>query len=146
MTINYRFEVTVLPVSDVDRAKQFYETLGWRLDADFPINDSLRIVQLTPPGSKASIQFGVGLTAAPAGSSQDLMLIVDDLEEAREDLLSRGIKVSEAWHGLRGLDTSTRRPGPDPDGRSYGSYASFTDPDGNGWLLQQVTERLPNRD
>ncbi|MCY1138164.1 VOC family protein [Actinoplanes sp. Pm04-4] len=146
MTVTYRFEVTVLPVSDVDRAKSFYETLGWRLDADFPINDNLRVVQFTPPGSKASIQFGTGLTAAPAGSSQDLILAVDDVEAAREDLLARGVKVSETWHGLRGLDTSNRLPGPDPEGHSYRSYASFTDPDGNGWLLQQITERLPNRD
>ncbi|MFC0504971.1 VOC family protein [Micromonospora costi] len=144
-SIKFRFEVTVLPVSDVDRAKTFYESLGWRLDADFPINDNLRIVQFTPPGSPASIQFGVGLTAAAPGSSQDLMLIVSDIEAAREELLGRGVKVGELWHGLRGLDTSGRQLGAEPERQSYGSYASFTDPDGNGWLLQEVTVRLPGR-
>ena len=146
MTITFRFEVTVLTVSDVDRAKAFYEGLGWRLDADFPINDKLRIVQFTPPGSPASIQFGTGLTAAAPGSSRDLMLIVDDIEAAREELLRLGVKVSDTWHGLRGVDTSGRIPGPDPERHSYGSYASFTDPDGNGWLLQEITKRLPGRE
>jgi catechol 2,3-dioxygenase-like lactoylglutathione lyase family enzyme len=144
--IAFRFEVTVLPVTDVDRAKSFYEGLGWRLDADFPINDRFRVVQFTPPGSPASIQFGTGLTAAPPGSAQELMLIVDDIDEAREELLRRGVKVGDVWHGLRGVDTSARVPGRDPDNRSYGSYASFTDPDGNGWLLQEITERLPGRE
>ncbi|MEU8242949.1 VOC family protein [Actinoplanes missouriensis] len=145
MTIAYRFEVAVIAVTDVDRAKEFYAGLGWRLDADFPINDHLRTVQFTPPGSAASVQFGVGLTAAAPGSAQNQMLVVDDIEAARADLLSRGVEVSETWHGLRGLDTSGRLPGPDPEGRSYRTYASFTDPDGNGWLLQQITERLPGR-
>ena len=144
--ITFRFEVTVLPVTDVDDAKSFYEQLGWRLDADFPINDHLRIVQFTPPGSPASIQFGTGLTTAAPGSAQDLMLIVDDINEAREELLRLGIKVGEVWHGLRGVDTSSRLPGPDPDHNSYRTYASFTDPDGNGWLLQEITKRLPGRE
>jgi catechol 2,3-dioxygenase-like lactoylglutathione lyase family enzyme len=144
--ITFRFEVTVLPVTDVDRAKSFYEGLGWRLDADFPINEHLRIVQFTPPGSPASIQFGTGLTTAPPGSLQDLMLIVDDIDAAREEVLRRGVKVSDVWHGLRGVDTSGRMPGPAPDRGSYGSYASFTDPDGNGWLLQEITRRLPGRE
>ncbi|MEU4428336.1 VOC family protein [Actinoplanes sp. NPDC024001] len=144
--IQFRFEVTVLPVTDVDRAKDFYSGLGWRLDADFPINDGLRVVQFTPPGSKASIQFGTGLTTAEPGSAQDLMLIVDDIDAAREELLRLGVKVGDVWHGLRGVDTSGRVPGPDPERRSYGSYASFTDPDGNGWLLQEITERFPGRD
>jgi catechol 2,3-dioxygenase-like lactoylglutathione lyase family enzyme len=145
MTISFRFEVTVLPVSDVDRAKSFYEGLGWRLDADFPINDNLRVVQLTPPGSKASIQFGTGLTDATPGSAQDLMLIVDNIEDATAELLDKGVKA-EIWHGLRGVDQSSRQPGPDPERRSYSTYASFTDPDGNGWLLQEITTRLPNRE
>ncbi|MEV1155070.1 VOC family protein [Micromonospora chokoriensis] len=144
--IKFRFEVTVLPVTDVDRAKSFYEGLGWRLDADFPIDDRLRVVQFTPPGSPASIQFGTGLTAAVPGSAQDLMLIVDDIHEARVELLRLGAKVSDIWHGLRGLDTSSRVPGPHPDHSSYGSYASFADPDGNGWLLQEVTQRFPGRE
>jgi catechol 2,3-dioxygenase-like lactoylglutathione lyase family enzyme len=144
--IKFRFEVTVLPVTDVDRAKSFYAGLGWRLDADFPISDHLRIVQFTPPGSPASIQFGTGLTSAAPGSAQDLMLIVDDINAAREELLRLGAKVGDVWHGLRGVDTSHRVPGPDPKRGSYGSYASFADPDGNGWLLQQITERLPGRE
>jgi catechol 2,3-dioxygenase-like lactoylglutathione lyase family enzyme len=141
----YRFEVTVLPVTDVERAKSFYSGIGWRLDADFPINDHLRIIQFTPPGSPASIQFGTGLTAGEPGSVQDLMLIVDNIDEAREELLRLGVKVGDVWHGLRGLDTSDRVPGRDPENRSYGSYASFTDPDGNGWLLQEITQRIAGR-
>ncbi|MEV4349685.1 VOC family protein [Actinoplanes sp. NPDC049596] len=144
--MNFRFEVTVIPVSDVDRAKAFYQGLGWRLDADFPINDNLRIVQLTPPGSPASIQFGTGLSAQEPGSLRDLMLIVDDVEAARKELQSLGAEVGEVWHGLRGLDTSQRVPGLAPDRGSYGSYAEFSDPDGNVWLLQEITQRLPNRE
>jgi catechol 2,3-dioxygenase-like lactoylglutathione lyase family enzyme len=145
-TVALRFEVTVLPVTDVDRAKAFYQGLGWRLDADFPLSETFRVVQFTPPGSPASIQFGTGMTVAEPGSMRDLMLIVDDLDAARAELISFGADVSEVWHGLRGTDTSGRLPGPDPEGRSYGSYASFADPDGNEWLLQQITERLPNRE
>jgi catechol 2,3-dioxygenase-like lactoylglutathione lyase family enzyme len=144
--MNYRFEVTVIPVSDVDRAKAFYQGLGWRLDADFPLNDHLRVVQFTPPGSPASIQFGTGLTAQEPGSSRDLMLIVDDVEAAQKELAGLGVQVGEIWHGLRGLDTRDRVPGLAPDRSSYGSYAEFSDPDGNVWLLQEITQRLPNRE
>ena len=144
-TVPLRFEVTVLPVADVDRAKAFYERLGWRLDADFPIDEHYRIVQLTPPGSPASIQFGTGLITAPPGSSQGMYLIVDDINAARDELISRGADVSEVWHG-RGLGTEGHDPGPDPDGASYRTFASFSDPDGNSWLLQQITERLPGRE
>jgi catechol 2,3-dioxygenase-like lactoylglutathione lyase family enzyme len=139
-----RFEVTVLPVTDVDRAKAFYEGLGWRLDADFPIDEHYRIVQLTPPGSPASIQFGTGLTTMTPGSLEEMYLIVDDIDAAREDLISRGADVSEVWHG-RGLGTEGHEPGRDPEKASYGSFASFADPDGNRWLLQEITERLPGR-
>ncbi|HEY6758443.1 MAG TPA: VOC family protein [Baekduia sp.] len=139
-----RFEVTVLPVSDPDRAKAFYQRLGWRLDADFPIDDHYRVIQFTPPGSPASIQFGTGMTTLAPGSMHDMMLIVDDLDAAREELSSHGAQVTEAWHG-RGVGGSGRLPGPDPDGSSYRSFAAFEDPDGNRWLLQQITDRLPGR-
>ncbi|MFF1634153.1 VOC family protein [Leifsonia sp. NPDC058248] len=139
-----RFEVVVLPVADVDRAKAFYEGLRWRLDADFPIDEHFRIVQFTPPGSPTSIQFGLGTSTAEPGSSQGLYLIVDDVEAARADLISHGANVSEIWHG-RGLGSEGHKPGVDPKRASYGSFASFTDPDGNSWLLQEVTNRLPGR-
>jgi catechol 2,3-dioxygenase-like lactoylglutathione lyase family enzyme len=144
-SVSLRFEVTVLPVADVDRAKAFYERLGWRLDADFPIDDHFRIVQLTPPGSPASIQFGVGLTAVQPGTPLDLYLVVDDIDAARNELISRGADVSETWHG-RGLGTEGHLPGPDPARASYGTFASFSDPDGNRWLLQEITQRLPGRE
>ena len=144
-TVPLRFEVTVLPVGDVDRAKAFYQRLGWREDADFPVDEHFRVVQFTAPGSAASIQFGTGMTPAPAGSAQNMYLIVDDLAAAREELISRGADVSEVWHG-RGPGTVGHAPGRDPDGRSYGTFASFADPDGNQWLLQEITERLPGRD
>jgi catechol 2,3-dioxygenase-like lactoylglutathione lyase family enzyme len=140
-----RFEVAVLSVTDVDRAKAFYQGLGWRLDADFPVDEHFRIVQFTPPGSPASIQFGTGVTTAPAGSAKNLYLIVEDIEAARADLLSRGADVSEIWHG-RGLSTEGREPGRDPDGKSYSTFASFSDPDDNTWLLQEITQRLPGRE
>jgi len=140
-----RFEVTVLAVTDVDRAKAFYVGLGWRLDADFPVDEGFRVIQLTPPGSPASIQFGVGLTTQAPGSSQALYLIVDDIEAARADLISRGADVSEIWHG-RGPGTEGHVPGPDPDRSSYRTFASFADPDGNTWLLQEITQRLPGRE
>jgi catechol 2,3-dioxygenase-like lactoylglutathione lyase family enzyme len=142
-----RFEVTVIPVSDVDRAKAFYERLLWRLDADFPLADDYRIVQFTPPGSTASIQFGTGMSALEPGSLQNLYLIVDDLEAARAGLIDVGVDVSEVWHG-RGAAAGTegRLPGPDPEHGSYKSFASFSDPDGNGWLLQELTKRLPGRE
>jgi len=133
-TVDMKLEVAVIPVSDVDRAMRFYENLGWRLDADFVRADGSRAVQLTPPGSPASIQLG-------AGSGLPLFLIVNDIEAARAEVISRGVDVSEVFH--RG--PSGRIPGPDPDRPSYGSLATFNDPDGNVWLLQQVTQRLPGR-
>jgi catechol 2,3-dioxygenase-like lactoylglutathione lyase family enzyme len=139
-----RYEVSVIPVTDVDRAKAFYEGLGWRLDADFPVDEHYRVVQLTPPGSTASIQFGTGLTTMAPGSMQGMYLIVEDLDAARDDLISHGADVSEIWHG-RGLGTEGHLPGPDPEHGSYRSFASFGDPDGNTWLLQEITERLPGR-
>jgi catechol 2,3-dioxygenase-like lactoylglutathione lyase family enzyme len=140
-----RFEVTLLPVADVDRAKAFYEGLGWRLDADFPLEEHYRVVQFTPPGSPASIQFGDGLTTMTPGSLEGLYLIVDDLAAACDALAGVGVDVSEIWHG-RGLGSGSREPGPDPDGESYRSFASFSDPDGNTWLLQEIKERLPGRE
>jgi catechol 2,3-dioxygenase-like lactoylglutathione lyase family enzyme len=139
-----RYEVTVIPVSDVDRAKAFYEGLGWRLDADFPIDEHYRVVQLTPPGSATSIQFGTGLTEMAPGSMEGMYLIVEGLDAAREELIGHGADVSEVWHG-RGLGAEGHLPGPDPDHGSYRSFASFSDPDGNRWLLQEITERLPGR-
>jgi catechol 2,3-dioxygenase-like lactoylglutathione lyase family enzyme len=145
-SIAFRFESTLLAVSDVDRAKAFYAGLEWRLDADFQITEKLRIVQFTPPGSPASIQFGTGFTDAEPGSARDLLLVVDDIEAARAELVRLGVDVSEVWHGLRGVDTSGRLPGPAPDRTSYGSYLSFADPDGNAWLVQEITQRLPGRE
>ena len=144
-TVALRFEVAVLPVADVDRAKAFYQRLGWRLDADFPIDERFRIVQFTPPGSPASIQFGTGVTTMEPGSVKDMYLVVDDLGAARDELISRGADVSEIWHG-RGLGTEGHEPGPDPAGQSYGTFASFSDPDGNRYLLQEITKRLPGRE
>jgi catechol 2,3-dioxygenase-like lactoylglutathione lyase family enzyme len=144
-TVPLRFEVAVLPVADVDRAKAFYQRLGWRLDADFPIDEHFRIVQFTPPGSPASIQFGTGTSTLAPGSIKDMYLVVDDLEAARDELISRGADVSEIWHG-RGLGAEGHEPGPDPGRGSYGSFATFSDPDGNRYLLQEITERLPGRE
>jgi catechol 2,3-dioxygenase-like lactoylglutathione lyase family enzyme len=141
-TIDMKLEVVTLPVSDVDRAKRFYQSLGWRLDADFVFGDDIRAVQLTPPRSGCSISFGKGLTTAEPGSAQRLELVVDDIEAAREDLISRGLEVSELFH----RDGGELLPGPDPERRSYLTYASFSDPDGNGWLLQEVRERPPGRE
>jgi catechol 2,3-dioxygenase-like lactoylglutathione lyase family enzyme len=144
-----KLEVVVIPVSDVDRSKRFYESLGWRLDADFAAGDDWRLVQMTPPGSPCSVMFGKGFTPAAPGSVQGTFLVVDDLEAARARLSEQNVKVSETFHFdnmlLRAAETKGRVPGPDPDGRSYFSFASFNDPDGNGWLLQQVTARLPGR-
>ncbi|HEY2167593.1 MAG TPA: VOC family protein [Jatrophihabitantaceae bacterium] len=140
-----KFEAAVLPVSDVDRAKAFYVGLGWRLDADFPIDETFRIVQLTPPGSPASIQFGTGVSTGTPGSVRDLYLIVEDIVAARDDLISRGAEVSEIWHG-RGPGGTGRQPGLDPERASYRSFATFADPDGNSWLLQEITQRLPGRE
>ena len=145
-----RFEVAVLPVADVDRAKAFYQGLGWRLDADVTVDEGYRVVQFTPPGSPASIIFGRGTTTMAPGSVQDLMLIVDDLDAARDELIRRGANVGEVWHDETGIfhhaGAGARVPGRDPEGHSYGSWASFSDPDGNGWLLQEITQRLPGRE
>ena len=140
-TVDMKLEVVTLPVADVDRAKSFYQSLGWRLDGDFVFSDDIRAVQLTPPHSGCSISFGKGLTKAEPGSAQRLELVVSDIEAARDDLISRGVEVSEVFH----RDGGRLLPGPDPERRSYLSYASFSDPDGNGWLLQEVTTRLPGR-
>jgi catechol 2,3-dioxygenase-like lactoylglutathione lyase family enzyme len=148
-TVEMKLEVVVVPVSDVDRAKQFYQDLGWRLDADFVASADFRVVQLTPTGSTCSIIFGTGVTAAKPGSLEALMLVVTDIDAARADLVARGVEVSETFHDAGGVfhhaGTEGRVPGPDPEGRSYSSFASFNDPDGNGWLFQQITERLPGR-
>ena len=142
-SVDLKFEVAVIPVSDVDRAKTFYGRLGWRLDADFPVGDAFRVVQFTPPGSPASIHFGTGLTSATPGSAGGLYLVVSDIEAARAELIERGAEVSEVFH----REGPGKPPivGRDPARRSYRSYATFNDPDGNGWLLQEVTERLPGR-
>ena len=136
-----KLEVVTLPVSDVDRAKRFYEALGWRLDADIAVGDAFRAVQLTPPHSPCSIAFGKGLTTGQPGSLKRLMLVVDDVEVAREEIDGCGVQVSEVFHLEGG-----RVPGPDPHGRSYQSFASFCDPDGNEWQLQEIKTRLPGRE
>jgi len=141
MTVDMNLEVVTLPVSDVDRAKSFYQSLGWRLDADIVRGDAFRVVQLTPPHSSCSVAFGKGVTTGEPGSVQRLILVVSDIDEAHADLVSRGIDVSEVFHLAGG-----RVPGPDPEGRSYQTYASFSVPDGNAWLLQQITARLPGRE
>jgi catechol 2,3-dioxygenase-like lactoylglutathione lyase family enzyme len=137
-----RLEVVQVPVSDIDRAKAFYASLGWREDADFDISEDFRIVQFTPPGSGCSIAFGKGLASMEPGSLQGLELAVYDIDAAREDLISRGVDVSELFHLVPGEEPVG---GPDPERRSYMTYASFRDPDGNSWLLQEITERLPGR-
>jgi catechol 2,3-dioxygenase-like lactoylglutathione lyase family enzyme len=148
-TTDLKLEVVVIPVSDVDRAKRFYEGLGWRPDADFASGDDWRLVQMTPPGSPCSVMFGKGFTPAAPGSVQGTFLVVDNLEAARAQLIGRGVDVSEVFHFdgmlLRAGGTTGRVLGPDPEGRSYFSFASFSDPDGNGWLLQEVTTRLAGR-
>ena len=147
--MDMKFEVAVLPVADVDRAKHFYKTLGWREDTDFVGEGGFRVVQLTPPGSPASIIFGTNVTSATPGSAQDLQLVVDDVEAARGELAGHGVEISEVFHDAGGVfhhaGTEARVAGPDPERRSYGSFASFSDPDGNGWVLQEVTTRLPGR-
>ncbi len=140
--VDMKLEVVVIPVSDVDRAKRFYSQLGWRLDADFVISDAFRAVQFTPPGSSTSVHFGKGLTSATPGSALGVFLVVSDIEAARAELVARGIDVGEVFH--RGVG-ETPKPGVDPARRSYASYATFSDPDGNAWLLQEVTTRLPGR-
>lgn len=143
--VEVKLEVVIVPVADVDRALRFYQGLGWRLDADYEAGPTFRIVQLTPPGSPCSIQFGRGLTPAAPGSLQGTYLVVDDLEQARADLISRGAEVSGIFHNVYDSGAQERVDGPAPDGRSYASFATFTDPDGNGWLLQEVKERQPGR-
>jgi catechol 2,3-dioxygenase-like lactoylglutathione lyase family enzyme len=135
-----RLEVITLPVSDVDRAKAFYEGLGWRLDADIVVGEDFRVVQLTPPGSGCSIAFGKGVISGDSGPIERLEAAVYDIDAAREDLISRGVEVSELFHVDGGPV-----PGPDPERRSYQTFASFSDPDGNGWVLQEIKERLPGR-
>lgn len=153
-TVDMKLEVVVIPVSDVDRAKRFYGDLGWRLDADFAAGDDFRLIQFTPPGSGCAVIFGKNVTAAAPGSAQGVYLIVSDIQAAREELLGRGVKVSEVFHDSGDVHAGADDPylfgrlrisGPDPEHRSYRSYASFSDPDGNGWLLQEVTVRLPGR-
>jgi catechol 2,3-dioxygenase-like lactoylglutathione lyase family enzyme len=144
--LDMKLEVVTIPVSDVDRAKAFYERLGWRLDADFK-TDQDHVIQFTPPGSQCSVHFGTNLTSVAPGSAQSLWLIVSDIQAAREELVSRGIEVSEVFHfaGWRRIGPNARVSGPAPDRQSYASFVSFEDPDGNGWLLQEITTRLPGR-
>ena len=147
-TAELKLEVVIIPVADVDRAKRFYSALGWRLDADFATGEDWRVVQLTPPGSPCSIIFGKGITTAVPGSVQGTFLIVSDIEVARAALIERGAGVSEVFHfdgGLHVVGTNGRVSGHDPEGNSYRSWASFSDPDGNSWLLQEIKSRLPGR-
>jgi catechol 2,3-dioxygenase-like lactoylglutathione lyase family enzyme len=150
-SVDLKLEVVLIPVADVDRAKAFYAGLGWRLDADFPFDNGFRVVQFTPPGSPCSIQFGTKLTTATPGSSQDNYLVVSDIEAARTELAARGAKVGAVFHPtvpgaqFQPLGTSGRESGPAPDHGTYRSFATFQDPDGNGWLLQEITTRLPGR-
>ena len=152
--VDTKLEIVVIPVSDVDRAKQFYANLGWRLDADFAGPDDYRVIQFTPPGSPTSVIFGKNVTSAAPGSAQGLYLVVSDIEAARKDLIDRGVKVSEAFHGEGNVHLGNDEPylfgrvrtnGVDPARGSYRSFASFNDPDGNGWLFQEITTRLPGR-
>jgi catechol 2,3-dioxygenase-like lactoylglutathione lyase family enzyme len=152
--VDMKFEIVVIPVSDVDRAKEFYTRLGWRLDADYDNGKDFRVIQFTPPGSGCSVIFGKNVTAAAPGSTQGLYLIVSDIEAARNDLLRRGVEISEVFHGGGDVYAGPDEPylfgrirvsGPDPAHASYRSFASFRDPDGNGWLFQEITTRLPGR-
>jgi len=152
--VDMKFEVVVIPVSDVNRAKEFYGRLGWRLDADYDNGDDFRVIQFTPPGAGCSVIFGKNVTAAAPGSAQGLYLIVSDIEAARDELVAHGVDASEVFHDAGGVYAGTDQPylfgrlrvsGPDPEHRSYRSFVSFSDPDGNGWLLQEVTTRLPGR-
>jgi catechol 2,3-dioxygenase-like lactoylglutathione lyase family enzyme len=147
--MHMKLEVAVVPVSDVDRAKAFYERLGWRMDIDYVDGEDFRVVQLTPPGSRASIVIGNGVTSAPPGSVDGLQLVVDDISAAREELAGRGVDVSEVFHDAGGIfhhaGTAGRVPGPAPERATYGSFAAFADPDGNRWMVQEVTARAPGR-
>jgi catechol 2,3-dioxygenase-like lactoylglutathione lyase family enzyme len=153
-TVAMKFEIVVIPVSDIDRAKEFYAKIGWRLDADYDNGKDFRVIQFTPPGSGCSVIFGRNLTAAAPGSAQGLYLIVSDIEAARADLLARGVAIGEVFHGGDNVFSGPDQPylfgrirvsGPDPEHRSYRSFASFSDPDGNGWFFQEITARLPGR-
>jgi catechol 2,3-dioxygenase-like lactoylglutathione lyase family enzyme len=150
-TVDLKFEVVVIPVSDVDRAKYFYASLGWRLDADFAFDSGFRVVQFTPPASGCSVQFGTKMTSAAPGSAQGLYLIVSEIEAARDELVARGAEISEVFHTstpgaqFQRDGTSGRVSGPAPDHASYASFATFSDPDGNSWLLQEIKTRLPGR-
>jgi catechol 2,3-dioxygenase-like lactoylglutathione lyase family enzyme len=152
--VDMKLEVVVIPVADVERSKTFYSNLGWRLDAEFTSGDDFHVIQFTPPGSGASVIFGKSVTAAAPGSAQGLYLVVSDIDAARKELLARGVAISEVFHHEGDVHTGPDEPylfgrrrisGPDPEHRTYHSYASFRDPDGNGWLLQEVTARLPGR-
>jgi catechol 2,3-dioxygenase-like lactoylglutathione lyase family enzyme len=152
--VDMKFEVVVIPVSDVDRAKEFYGRLGWRLDADYDNGADFRVIQFTPPGSGCSVIFGTTITAAPPGSAQGLYLTVSDIEAARDELVAHGVAATEVFHDGGGVYAGTDQPylfgrlrvsGRDPDHRSYRSFISFSDPDGNGWLMQEIKERLPGR-
>jgi catechol 2,3-dioxygenase-like lactoylglutathione lyase family enzyme len=153
-TVDMKLEIVVIPVSDVDRAKEFYARLGWRLDADFAAGEDWRVIQFTPPGSPASVIFGRNVTAAAPGSAQGLYLIVSDIEAARNEMIGRGVEIGEIFHGVGDTHTGTDEPflsgrhrvsGVEPHRGSYRSFASFNDPDGNGWLFQEITTRLPGR-
>src|SRR6185437_3855089 len=153
-TLDTKLEIVVIPVSDIDRAKEFYGRLGWRLDADYDNGADFRVIQFTPPGSGCSVIFGKNVTAAAPGSAQGLYLIVSDIEAARKELLGRNVAISEAFHDAGSVYAGPDQPylfgrlrvsGPDPEHRSYRTFASFSDPDGNGWLLQEITTRLPGR-
>jgi len=149
--VDMKLEVVIIPVSDVERAKNFYSKLGWRLDVDFPFDNGFRVIQFTPPGSGCSIQFGTKMTSAAPGSAQSLYLIVSDIEAARVELVARGIEISEVFHPVtpgaqfQSNGTNGRVSGPASDHASYRSFATFSDPDGNSWLLQEITTRLPGR-
>jgi catechol 2,3-dioxygenase-like lactoylglutathione lyase family enzyme len=141
-----KLEVVPLPVSDVDRALAFYSRMGWRLDVDLAPNDKFRVVQMTPPGSACSVAFGIGVTSAAPGCFQNLHLVTSDIVDARHDLADRGVAISHVFHGPgSAYRPEARIEGPDPSRTSYASYASFEDPDGNGWILQEITTRLPGR-
>src|SRR4051794_16514900 len=151
VTVDTKLEVVVIPVADVDRAKRFYASLGWKLDADFAFDNGFRVVQFTPPGSPCSIQFGTNITSAPAGSAQGLYLVVSDIDAARAELATRGAPIGEVFHPVapgaqfNGDNAAGRSAGPEPEHGSYRSFATFRDPDGNGWLLQEIRSRLPGR-
>jgi len=145
-SLDMKLEVIVLPVSDAERSKVFYESLGWRLDADFVFSETSRVLQVTPPGSDTSIIFGTGVSSAAPGSIKGLLLAVSDIQEAHDDLLARGVEVSDVFHGTGSVfGSAPREPGPDPDQGPYQNFVSFSDPDGNEWVVQEIKSRLPGR-